>query len=320
MTPATRFSTALAERLDGLPSVPPERYLAAARSAGRRRRRQRWGVASGVAAAAAVVLVAGSALPPGDGPQRARERQPSVATRPAQAVTSLSSLVVQQGVGDIDSYTTDEIPDWATEYGHHGPAAIAPDGRLWIAPEASVVRSIDDPFAGVGETPAGIAHSYALELRWQGPDEALGKDGLVWSFIYQQDDGSTGGELDTPERWTADFALWADNLVASTLDRPKFAERLVQFADDRSDLLVPGAGVEIVRQVSHAGTGDRQQYARETAAEVRVGGQTWFVFGTGRQVGHAFYEAYDEPSSGASDLDGFLRFTSAGFVDQGGSS
>ena len=317
MTPATRFTTALDQRLDGLPSVPPQRYLTAARSAVRRRRRKRWAAASGVAAAVAVVLAAGPAVIHGDGPERARERHPSVANQP---LASLSSTVVQEGVGDIDSYTTDEIPEWATEYGNHGPAAIAPDGRLWIAPEATVVRSIDDPFAGAGETPAGIAHSYALEVRWQGRDDALGKDGLVWSFIYQQDDGITGGELDTPERWTADFALWADNLVASTLHRPTFPERLVQFADDRSDRLVPGPGVEIVRQVSHAETGDRQQYARETAAEVRVGGQTWFVFGTGRQVGHAFYEAYDEPSSGASDLDGFLRFTGAGFVPQDGAS
>ena len=319
MTPATRFSTELDRRLDGMPSVPPERYLAAARSAARRRRRQRWAAASGVAAAA-VALVAGSALSQGDGPQRAREHQPSVATRPAQAVTSLSALVVQDGVGDIDSYTTDEIPDWATEYGSHGPAAIAPDGRLWIAPEATVLRSIKDPFDGAGPT-AGISHSYAVEVSWQGQDDTQDKDGVVWSFVYRMPGvNDTFGELGTPESWTADFALWAQSRAAGTLHRPTFAEGLVQFADDRSDRLVPGAGVEIVRQVPHAGTGDRQQYARETAAEVRVGGQTWFVLATGRQVGHAFYEAYDEASSGASDLDGFLRFTSAGFVPQDGSS
>ena len=152
-------------------------------------------------------------------------------------MASLSSLQVEPGVGGIDSYTTDDIPEWATEYGNHGPAAIAPDGRLWIAPEATVVRSIDQPFGDAGRA-AGISHSYAVEVRWERPDSGrgavdgdglLGKDGLVWSFVYQER-GQTGtaGELDSPERWTADFAVWAEDMTAELLGRPGFAERLAR--------------------------------------------------------------------------------------------
>ncbi|WP_395657607.1 hypothetical protein [Nocardioides sp.] len=71
MTPATRLSTALDDRLDGLPTRPPGHYLAAGRAAARRRRRRRAGVA-GVAAGVVTVgvLAAGSVLPLGDGPHR----------------------------------------------------------------------------------------------------------------------------------------------------------------------------------------------------------------------------------------------------------
>ena len=271
------------------------------------------------------VFVAGQTLPSGDGPQHAREREPNVASSSGAPVASLSSLQVEPGMGDIDSYTTDDIPDWATEYGNHGPAAIAPDGRLWIAPEATVVRSIDEPIGDAG-TAAGISHSYAVEVRWESPDDdrgvgvELGTDGLVWSFVYQLR-GQTGtfGELDSPDRWTADFAVWADDKTAASLNRPGFADGLAHFADDRSAELVPGAGVEIVRQTTDVDPDGWPHYARETAAEVRIGGQTWFVLAGGKSSGHAFYEAYDESAAGASDLDGFVRFVDGGFVPQAAS-
>jgi hypothetical protein len=318
MTPATRLSAALNERLEGLPTIPPEYYLAAGLAAVRSRRRRSAGVAAAVVVA--TVFAAGWALPLGEGPERAREHQPSLVATQPPAEASLSSLRVEPGVGRIDSYTTDAIPEWATEYGNHGPAAIAPDGRLWVAPEATVLRSIDDPFGEAGRA-AGVSHSYALEVRWKGPDDELGTGGVVWSFVYQQSgESATYGELDSPDRWTADFALWAEDRTADRLGRPSFAERLAQFADDRSEELVPGADVEIVQQTPDVATGDRQQYARQTAAEVRMGGQTWFVLASGRKVGHAFYEAYDETSANASDLDGFLRFVDAGFVRPAGAS
>jgi hypothetical protein len=320
MTPATRLSTALDERLDGLPSTPPEHYLAAGLAAAHSRRR-RAGFAAGVAGVvAAAVLAAGWALPLGDGPQRAREHQASVAAPPLQAAASLSSLRIEPGVGTIDSYTTDDIPEWATEYGNHGPVAIAPDGRLWVAPEATMVRSIDDPVGQTGQA-ADVSHSYAVEVRWDAADDKLATHGVVWSFVYQQaGEPATYGELDSPERWTADFGVWVDDKTADLLGRAGFAERLAQFASDRSDELVPGADVEIVQQRNDVATGDRPRYARQTAAEVRIDAQTWFVLASGRKVGQSFYEAYDETSAAASDLEGFLRFVEAGFVRPGGAS
>src|SRR5829696_2493739 len=203
MTPGTRLRMGLDDRLGDLPYVPPEHYLAAGQAAGRRRRRRRLGLATGLVLAS--VFAAGQALQLGDGSEQAREREPEVASGSVEPVASLSSLQVEPGVGGIDSYTTEDIPDWATEYGNHGPAAIAPDGRLWIAPEATVVRSIDQPLVDAGGA-AGIGRSYAVEVRWERPDSGrggmdkdggLGMDGLVWSFIYQ-DRGQTvtGGELD----------------------------------------------------------------------------------------------------------------------------
>jgi hypothetical protein len=108
--------------------------------------------------------------------------------------------------------------------------------------------------------------------------------------------------------------------VADRLGRPSFAERLVQFADDQSEELVPGAGVQIVRQVRDVGTGDRQQHARQTAAEVRIGGQTWFVLASGNAVGHAYYEAFDVTSVGVSEFAGFLGYLDAGLVRQDGTA
>ena len=59
-----------------------------------------------------------------------------------------------------------------------------------------------------------------------------------------------------------------------------------------------------------------EQYARRSAAEVIVGGQTYFVLANGRAVGNAFYESY-QAAVVAPDLDGFLEFVASGFVPQG---
>jgi len=318
MTPETHL-TALDERLVGLPAVPSEHYLAAGRAGARRRRRRRVGVAAGVLVAGAFAVT--WALPFGNGPQLAREHQPAVATPSAQTVASLSTLRVEPGVGGINAFTTSDVPAWATEHGNHGPAAIAPDGRLWIAPEATVLRSIADPFGEAGRA-AGVAQSYAVEVRWDGHGpKNLGTNGVVWSFVYQESGvTATFGELDSPNRWTADFALWVDDKVLARLGRPSFAERLARFADDRSEQLVPGAGVQIVRQTPDVGTGGRQQHPRQTAAEVLIGGQTWFVLASGNAVGHAYYEAFDKTSAGVEDFEGFLRFLDAGLVSQDGAS
>ena len=303
MTASPRFATSLDDRLEGLSSVPPEHYLAAGRTAARRRRRRRAGAAAGVVT---FVVALASALPLGSGPQQAREHPPAVASRGPAPIASLSLLTVEPGLGAIDAFTTDEIPRWAKEYGNHGPASIAPDGRLWIAPEVTVVRSIADPLGGMPGT-----HSYAVESSgWASADGTLGGGEPVWSFVYQED-GETGalGTVDEPGRWTTDFGVWAEDGAASVMGRPRFAERLATFADDRSDELVPVAGVEIVEQRADVDLGDRPLRARQSVAEVRLDDQTWFLLAVGKQTGRAeYYEAYDEASSGATDLDGFLRF------------
>ena len=198
---ATEVGPALDERLDGLTSVPPEHYLAAGRVAQRRRRRHRGGAAAVLVAAAA--LVGSQVLPFGGDTGRATEHRPAIAASDGPiSPPSLSDLKIEAGVGQIDSYTTDEIPKWAQEYGNHGPAAIAPDGRLWIAPEAEVVRSIADPVDATSESD-GVGHSYAIEARWSRPGVDLGKDGLVWWIAYQDAHGSDfGGTMDDPDRWT----------------------------------------------------------------------------------------------------------------------
>ncbi|MBB6626135.1 hypothetical protein H5V45_02265 [Nocardioides sp. KIGAM211] len=320
MIETTDVGPALDARLDGLAPLPPEHYLAAGRRARRTRRRRRAGGALGLVAAG--VLVASQLLPLGSGPERAREHRPDVvASGGVVAPRSLSDLRVEAGTGRIDTFSTDEIPSWAQEYGNHGPAAIAPDGRLWIAPEAAVVRSIADP-VGAGGAAAGVAHSYAIEVKWQAPardgagspstSPLEGTDGTFWWAGFQ-DAGSTAtyGSLDDPDRWTSDFALWAENETASVLDQPRFADRLVHFADDTSKVLVAQPGVEIVRQRTDVDTGNREQYARQSVAEVRIDGHTYFVLADGRRSGHAFYEPF-EGGVVVRDFADFVRFVAAG--------
>ncbi|QIG45535.1 hypothetical protein G5V58_24795 [Nocardioides anomalus] len=296
MNPSTRLAPALDERLTGLPAVPPEHYLGAGRRAVRRRRVRRTAVAGVLVAG---VVAAGAALLPGGGPEAAVERPPAVAARPAPAGPSWSTLRVEDGVGGIDSFTTSAIPSWASEYGNHGPAAIAPDGRLWVAPDATVVRTIADPVVG---DPA-VTHSYAVEAQVEGS--------RVWSFVYQEEGvPGTFGRLDDPGRWTVDFGIWAENEAAGVTDAPGVAERLASFADTRSADLVPGPGVTMVRQVAGVALPGRPLRARRVAAQVLVQGQTWFVLGVGKRDAVDYYEAYDATSVGADDLDGFVAFLS----------
>ena len=311
MSHTTRVAEALDEQLSGLPTVPAEHYLAAGRLAQRSRRRRRSGAAAGLVAAAAVVVT--QVLPVGAGSHVVQEHRPAtLATGGTVQPASLSSLQIEAGIGHIDSFTTDEIPEWAKEYGNHGPAAIAPDGRLWVAPETAVVRSIVDPVGPEGRA-GGVRFSYAIEVRWEQPDAApkLETDGLVWWFGYQDEDSTgTFGSMDEADRWTSDFALWAENEAASLLGRPTFANQLVRFENDRSKVLTPLSGVEVVDQMTDVDTGDREQFARRTAAEVVIDGQTYFVLASGRRVGHAFYEPF-QAGVVAPDLAGFLRYVAS---------
>ncbi|MXG90458.1 hypothetical protein GRQ65_12965 [Nocardioides sp. YIM 123512] len=155
----------------------------------------------------------------------------------------------------------------------------------------------------------GVVHSYGLEVRgYTTADGALGgPDALVWSFLAV--DGS--GTLDEPGRWTVDFDVWVEDKAEKTHGEPGFADRLTQFADDRSTDLVPGPGVEMVAQ-RLADAGYDAEYVRQSVAEVRLDGRTWFVLASGERVGGAFYEAWDPESAGVTDLAGFVTWVESG--------
>lgn len=309
MIDATQVASRLDERLEGLTTVPAEHYLTAGRAARGRRRRRRFAGVTGLAVAG--LLAATQVLPVGGGDDGLVREIPAAVAAPEGEVAppSLSDLTVRAGVGDIDAYSTDGIPEWAKEYGNHGPAAIGPDGRLWVAPGTKVVRSIDhlldDP---------SISHSYALEVEWTPHDPQQGGRGLYWWWSAQEV-GSTdsGGLMDDAARWTTDFALWAQSDSGFTIDRPAFSGSLVRFASTTSTRLVAQPGVEIVDQVTDVDTGDMEQYARRSAAQVVIDGHTYFVLANGRAEGKAFYEPYEAAVVGGDDLASFEAFVANGF-------
>ena len=145
-----------------LPTASASSHL----SAGRRARRRRQAYA-GVAGAAVLALTAGGAL--------------SVLGGPGSTA-----------VDERTAASSSEIPDWAQEYGNHGPASIYPDGRLWVAPDARLIRKVDNPLDPGDED---VINSYAVEAEMDGE--------LDWSFVYRVGD-DVWGEMGHPGEWTND--------------------------------------------------------------------------------------------------------------------
>lgn len=298
----------LDDALGDLPALSPETYLHAGRRA-RVRRRAASGVALASVALASVVGVSVTvpALLPGSGgsgdvaaPTPTPAPTPTYA--PAQASVDRDELPpppaadveAVPGHRGVDTVTTTRIPGWAQEYGNHGPVAISPDGRLWIAPDAEVLQTVVDPLAGVEIDGEPVTQSFAVEASWNAPDD-FGGD-VAWVLIYRGAGGGTMGEMDQPGRWTRDFELWTDDVTARLQERPSVDERLVRLAGDGSGHLVAGApGVRLVRQ------GEVSESLR--AAEVRWEGRTWFV--VVRPAGEPWYQAY-EPEVSAPDFASFL--------------
>lgn len=184
MSAETELARQLERDLNNLPAVPATTYLGIARSARRRRR----GVV-GLVAASVVALGGGTALAvlaPGQpdgaslvaaGPEQLVEPRAVspdtslpdsdyVAPEPANRVEAVDGLT------GVDSFSTAAIPSWAQEYGEHGPVAMAPDGRLWVAPEAVVRRTVIDPLGRTDAEGKPVAASYAVEAEYPGaPDE-----------------------------------------------------------------------------------------------------------------------------------------------------
>ncbi len=319
MNTETELGLQLERRLDHLPSVPATAYL---RQGQRVRRRRRAVVALSVASVAtalavgvgAVVDVVGRAdAGPSTQPGGAStvERPPAVvqkgdlgpdpdyvAPQPANAVEAVD------GLEGVDSYTTDAIPSWAQEYGNHGPVAIAPDGRLWVAPDAVVRRTVVDPLRPGDGQGRPLTSSYAVEAEFDGPEEFQGD--TVWVILYTDGTGPAVGEMDEPGRWTDDFELWVDDVTSTLQGRPDFAERLVSFADAETAALTPVGSVELVRQEDDVEIGvGKASTLISSVAEVRWAGKTWFVVAERPHHGDPWYDAYD-PDNSAQDLPGFV--------------
>ena len=263
----TDLARELESAIPHLRTAPASSHLTAGRRARRRRRAY-----VGVAGAAVVAIIVGGALSGMDGPSSKAEDNP------------------------ITSTPSPEIPAWAEEYGNHGPASIYPDGRLWVAPDARLIRSVDNPLDIDDPT---LVSSYAVEAEMDGE--------VDWSFVYRVESG-VFGEMDQPGRWTNDFDVWIADVTSDLEHRPSLAERLVHFADDDSERLVAGPGAVVVDQNPDVVLPNWQKHPRIAIAQVTFEGRTWFVLAMGPAKSKPFYSAYEGSVVPASTLDGFLDF------------
>jgi hypothetical protein len=251
-----------------LPTAPASSHL----GAGRRARRRRHAYA-GLAGAALLALVAGGALSGLDGPITKADDPPTVDT-PSLA-----------------------IPEWAEEYGNHGPASIYPDGRLWVAPDARLIRSVENPLDTQREA---VISSYAVEAEMDGVTD--------WSFVYRVGD-DVFGEMGHPGDWTNDFEVWIADVTSNLEHRPSLAERLVHFAADAgSERLVAGPGVVIEDQTADVVLPTWEKHPGSAVAEVTFEGRTWFVLAMAPERSKPFYSAYEGSVVSSSTLDGFLDY------------
>jgi hypothetical protein len=298
--------TRLDDELAHLPSVPPTAYLREGRRVRRRRRAATAVVA--VTAAAGVAVGAMQVLTPGGAgrSQIAEDPTGTTDTRPVEraadpdfvAPSPNNPLEAQEGLDGIDWFTTTEIPEWAEEYGHHGPISVRPDGRLWVAPDATVRRVVVDPFT-YGE--AGETTSYAVEAVCTCAPEDM-PDDVVW--VWMASDGR--GYMDVPGWTTDDFELWVDAATSAEQGRPSLAERFAHFAAPGSGRMVAGAPeVILVRQVADPDLGSgRVAHTRAGAAEVEYAGQTFYVVGVDPEEGGPWYRFW--PGDSQPDFASFL--------------
>lgn len=314
MSPEIDLRVRLDRELDLLPTVSPEAYL---REGQRVRRRRRSLAVAGVAAAAAVSVAAVQLVAPGgasrsdsiaDDPTSTEQAVPEPAIDPdfvAPEPNNPVEAVDWASVADtVDWFTTDDIPRWAQEYGNHGPIALTDDGRLWVAPDATIRRIVIDPLAR-GED--GTVASYAVEAECACLPEDM-VDGVAWVFTSTDGTGSGAGLMDVPGWSTDDFELWVDGATATAQGRPSISERFAHFADRTSGRMVAGAPeVTLVQQEPDAYLGSgRVRHTRAGAAQVEYAGQTFYVVGVDPEEGAAWYRYW--PGDEHADFDAFLTF------------
>lgn len=304
MSPETDLLTRLDHELGGLPAVPAEAYLREGRRA-RRRRTATVALATPVAAAAAIALAV-SLGTGGSGKEASLAEEPTAPASPVIDYTSdpdfvapepNNALEAQDGLAGIDHFTTDDIPSWAQEYGNHGPVAYAPDGRLWVAPDATVMRAVVNPFT-YGKDDG--APSIAVEAHCTCAPEEM-EDDVVWVWI-----SPTDGLMDVPAWTNGDFELWVDGVTAYAQGRPTIAERFAHFADKDSGRMVAGApGVTLVQQEAEADLGSgRVTHTRAGAAEVEYAGKTFYVVGVDPEEGAPWFQWW--PGDTEPDFASFL--------------
>ena len=312
MSPDTELRALLERSLDDLPSVPASAYLREGRRVRRRRRAVATAVVVPVLALGAGVLHqigtgAGSApAPEGDVATEVLSAPPfdpsDLGPDPDYTAPEPNNPVeAVVGLDGVDHFTTADIPAWAQEYGNHGPVALTADGRLWVAPDATVRRTVVDPYVRGQD---GVTASYAVEAEYPGAPEDMSSD-VVWVIVSTDGTGAGVGTMDEPGRWTDDFELWVDNETARVQGRPSFAERLVRFADASGELVPASEGVRIVQQEVDPDLGPGAVAAtRAAAAEVTWAGRSWFVLAVDPRAGDAWFEAHEGRS--LPDLDAFL--------------
>ena len=272
----THLARDLERAIPQLPAAPATAYLTAGRRARLRRR-----AFVGVAGAAAIALTGGAVTLAGGG----------TATDPAGPATS-ATAAPDPGA----------IPDWAQEYGNHGPVSIDPDGELWVAPDARLIRSVEIPASSFRQD--DVVSAFVAEAEFEGE--------VWWSFVVRTSTSpknGTQGFMEPADDWTTDFDVWADYATAADQGRPRFKDRLVRFADGTSEQLVARTGAEIVDQVDGVVLPSTLEgHPRSSVAEVTYSGRTWFVLAQGPRAGAPFYSPYQAEVVSASDIHGFLDF------------
>lgn len=264
----------LERAIPDLPTVPATAYLVS----GRRARRRRHAIA-GVAGVAVLALTGGAVLSTVGAP----------ATSPADPATSGPST------------TSDQIPAWAEEYGNHGTISIYPNGKLWVAPDARLIRSVEIPADSFPHD--DLVSAYAAEAELDGD--------VWWSFVFRTSHSATdrpAGVMEPAGDWTTDFDLWVDYATADMQGRRQFSERLVRFANGSSEELVARAGAQIVDQTADVVLTTWEKHPRSSAAEVIYRGKSWYVLAMGPARDKPFYAPYEAALVPEPGLDGFLDY------------
>ena len=277
----TELARELERAIPHLPTAPASSHL----SAGRRARRRRHSYA-GVAGVAVLAVATGAAV----------------------SVLSGSNPTGADGsqIADTPSSSSSEIPSWAEEYGKHGPISIYPDGRLWVAPDARLIKTVENP---LGTEHEDVISSYAVEAEMDGE--------VDWVFAYRdEDEDAVFGEMGHPGEWTNDFEMWIDDVTSNAEDRRSLAERLVHFAGDGSERLVAGAGAVMVDQTDDVVLPNWQAHQGMAVAKVSFEGTTWFVLAMDPAKGKPFYSPFEGSVVSASTIDGFLDFLRAYGTDK----